>query len=180
MSHTKRYLVIILLCFSAFLCLSCGKSEKGAGSDDASLSSMLTREVMARVYFLDPDKEVLTGEDRLLVLGPAEEMSLAIMKALIEGPEEEGHLPVMPRDTKLIDVRVDQGICSVDLSSEFQINHEGTELLEKLTVYAIVNSLTESGEIDKVQILIEGKQVETYKAYLALDHLLERDESLIR
>ena len=48
-----------------------------------------------------------------------------------------------------------------------------------MTVYSIVNSLTQFEDIEKVQILIAGEEIETLAGHMDLAYPLERDESLI-
>ena len=102
------------------------------------------------------------------------------MKALIEGPKEEGHLPTIPDGTKVTDIVLEEGVCYVDLSAEFQLNHEGTEQLEKLTIYSVVNSLSSVRQIDQVQFLINGEKVPYYKSYVQIDHFLQPDMELVQ
>ena len=47
-----------------------------------------------------------------------------------------------------------------------------------MTVYSIVNSLTELPSVKKVQFLIEGEKREVY-LHMAFDTPIERDEEMI-
>ena len=64
----------------------------------------------------------------------------------------------------------------VDLSPEFRQNHPGGTTNEILTVYAIVSALTANlPAITGVQILIEGKEVDTLAGHLDLRRPIEQD-----
>ncbi len=43
------------------------------------------------------------------------------------------------------------------------LKHTGGEREELLTIYSIVNSLCKLDQIDRVQFLVEGKKLDTYK-----------------
>ena len=49
------------------------------------------------------------------------------------------------------------------LTVSLGISIRKTRQKEKMTIYSIVNSLTELKEIDKVQFLIEGEKVKEFK-----------------
>lgn len=135
--------------------------------------------IRATLYFADEERQKLLAEQRELELSMTDTLPMAVMQALIEGPAKEDHRPLMPNGTRVNDISVEDGICYVDLSSEFQINHEGTEILEMLTIYSVVDSLSNVNGIEAVQILIDGQRVDTFKGYIALDHFLERNSEII-
>jgi spore germination protein GerM len=57
----------------------------------------------------------------------------------------------------------------LDFSRELQTNHSGGSAGELLTVYSIVNTLAENIHgISRVQILVEGNEVETLAGHLDL------------
>ena len=87
-----------------------------------------------------------------------------VLEQLIAGPEEKGSVATIPVGTKIKDVTTtDDGTCYVNLSEEFVLKHTGGEREELLTIYSIVNSLCKLDQIDRVQFLVEGKKLDTYK-----------------
>ena len=48
-----------------------------------------------------------------------------------------------------------------------------------LTIYSVVNSLTELPHIDKVQFLIEGQKVEVFK-HMIFNEPFVRDDEIIK
>ncbi|NPV54029.1 MAG: hypothetical protein HPY71_10955 [Firmicutes bacterium] len=104
-----------------------------------------------------------------------------IIKELISGPAGESVLsPTIPKGTSLRELWIaPDGVAHVDFSSELSKNHWGGSRSEELTVYSIVNSLTELPDIKKVQILIEGRKGSTVAGHIILDTPFERDEGLI-
>jgi len=79
-------------------------------------------------------------------------------------------LSPFPRGTRLRAVYLaDDGILFVDLSGEVTTEHSGGSLDELLTVYALVNALTTNvAEISAVQILVDGREVDTLAGHIDL------------
>lgn len=79
-------------------------------------------------------------------------------------------LSPFPRGTRLRAVYLaDDGILFVDLSGEVTTGHSGGSLDELLTVYALVNALTTNvAEISAVQILVDGREVDTLAGHIDL------------
>ena len=108
-------------------------------------------------------------------------MEQLILLRLIEGPDEaemaEGMKAVIPKDTVLNNVTTKEGVCYVDFSKEFLNPMEGID--EMVSIYAVVNSLVELNNINKVQIMIDGKIVDTYRDSVELDVIFERNLNIV-
>jgi hypothetical protein len=64
----------------------------------------------------------------------------------------------------------------VNLSPEITHRHGGGALDELFTVYAIVNALTVNlPAITRVQILVDGKEVDTIAGHVDLRHPLQKN-----
>ena len=69
----------------------------------------------------------------------------------------------------------ERGDAFVDLSAEVSSKHPGGSFTELLTVYAIVNAVTANlPTIQRVQILIDGKEAETLAGHVDLRRPLIR------
>ena len=79
-------------------------------------------------------------------------------------------LSPFPRETRLRAVYLaNYGTLFVDLSGEVTTEHSGGSLDELLTVYALVNALTTNiAEISGVQILVDGREVDTLAGHIDL------------
>ena len=79
-------------------------------------------------------------------------------------------LSPFPRGTRLRTLYLaDDGILFVDLSGEVTTEHSGGSLDELLTVYALVNALTTNvAEVTAVQILVDGREVDTLAGHIDL------------
>ena len=75
----------------------------------------------------------------------------------------------------------ERGDAFVDLSTEVASEHAGGSATELLTVYAIVNAVTANlPAVQRVQILVDGREVDTLAGHVDLRRPLERDLSLVR
>lgn len=85
------------------------------------------------------------------------------LKSLIEGPDRtdlnKGLLNLIPKDTKLLSVKISGGTAYLDFNENFRYNSLGIEGL-KAQLMQIVFTATEFESVSTVQILIEGKKVE--------------------
>lgn len=136
-------------------------------------------ETLVMLYFSDTNGRYLVSKESRSYFADADLIPTYIIQKLIEGPEDSAQLAVMPEGTTLRGIDVsDDGICTVNFSSEFLYNRPTTELLERMTILSIVNSLTELETIKSVQFLVEGKPIGHY-LHMNMDIPYARDESAI-
>ena len=75
----------------------------------------------------------------------------------------------------------ERGDAFVDLSPDVRTRHTGGSLDELFTVYTIVNALTTNlPAVKRVQILIEGKEVDTLAGHVDLRHPLQKNLTWVR
>ncbi len=138
--------------------------------------------ITATLFYADMDGQALVPVQREVPL--AEDtvtQGRHILAAQLEAAPET-HVSVIPPGTMLRAFYVTQrGDAFVDLSTEVSANHPGGSFTELLTVYAIVNAVTANlPAIQRVQILIDGKEADTLAGHVDLRRPLQRDESLVR
>lgn len=93
---------------------------------------------------------------------PAEEDSMeAALKQLIQHKGDAQIGNPIPAGTKLLSLKVKNGLAKVDLSREFQYNFAGGSEAESFIVRSILTTLGQFPEIKKAQIMVEGKPLET-------------------
>lgn len=99
---------------------------------------------------------------------------------LCQGPRNQNLLPTLPGQARLLDINIRDGLCTVNFSHHLQSNHSGGSSSENLTIYSIVNTLTQFSTINQVLILIEGTTVQSLAGHLDISVPLARDGDLIR
>lgn len=131
------------------------------------------------LYFSDETAEYLVPERRNVEIASGSTVEKVILDELLKGPTEGGHFKTIPQETKVLSVETKDNVCFVNFSKEFIDKHSGGSAGERLTVYSIVNSLTELGTIDMVQFLIEGEKREEF-IHMTFNEPIVRDKSIIR
>ncbi len=122
-----------------------------------------TVSVNALLYF--PRTEGgLGAEYRTVTKTESDSLPAAVLTALLAGPQSEELTAPLPDGTVLRSVRVENGICKVDLSGEFLTGEPQEEEQARMAVYAIVNTLCalEELNISAVQLFVEAAPVERY------------------
>lgn len=130
------------------------------------------------LYFSDPNGDYLQAEKREIAMVPG--LARATVEELIAGPKTKGLLRTVPEGTQLLDINVENGLCRVDLSKQFKDNHWGGSSGEILTVYSLVDTLTQFSAIDKVEILVEGQKVETLAGHMDLSVPVMRNTQIVK
>ena len=89
---------------------------------------------------------------------------------------------VIPKGTSLRAFYVtDRGDAFVDLSREVAVAHPGGSLLEMMTVYALVDAVTANlPRVHRVQLLVDGRTVDTIAGHIDVRRPLLPDLSLVR
>ena len=100
-----------------------------------------------------------------------------VVEKLVEGPMEAGVYPTINPNTKVLSVTVKDGICYVNLSSEFL--SQPYNVTSDVTIYSITNSLVELSNVNKVQISIDGDTNISYRERLSLNNVFERDLDML-
>jgi spore germination protein GerM len=135
------------------------------------------RKIKARLFYVADDGTQLTSVERDVPYGEGTvEQAKAIINAQI-APAADPLVSPVPAGTRLRALFVTpKGDAYVDLSGELVDAHPGGSLNELLTVYALVDVLTVNlPAISAVQVLIDGKEVETLAGHVDLRRPLTKN-----
>ena len=131
------------------------------------------------VYYATPDAMYLVAEKHTITKTDAP--AKAAVELLFAEPADKQLARVLPAAAKLRNLTVKDHVAYADFSDKLiKNNGSGGSAAERLIVGAIVNTLTEFPEIHKVQILIEGKAVETLYGHMDVSQPLSRAEGIIK
>lgn len=192
----KKMRVIAVMIILAVLLCSCGanKSGESAAEEDLTPTSSLTideeeaavlnEKVPVILYFSDEDQTKLVKEIRYVDIKEAKKgasnLASAIVKELIAGPKAQGLKALIPEGTSLRSpVSIEGRVATVDFTKEFIDNHPGGKELAELTIYSVVNSLTEMKEVERVKIIINGKETKNFKDKVTLDSDFPRNDAVV-
>lgn len=163
---TKKILLVatvgVLSLGLAVGCTGLGSSQKPADKDPVvQVNPNPSQEkITAIVYFSDGDAMYLVPEEVELVKDNRPIAELLVEK-LIAGPVNADLGPVIPDGTKLLSLEIVDGVAYVNFSREAKTNHWGGTAGETMTIYGVVNTLTQLPEVEQVQFLIEGEKEES-------------------
>jgi len=140
------------------------------------------RKITATLYFVSEDGMSLVGVQREVAFG---ETVLEQAKQIVTAQLAAGPAPLVsaiPPSTTLRAIYLtERGDAFVDLSATARTAHPGGALDELFTVYSIVNALTTNlPAVKRVQILIEGKEVDTLAGHVDLRHPLQKNLKWVR
>lgn len=102
------------------------------------------------------------------------------IELLLAGTKNKDLVAVMPPDTQLRSLSIKDHTAYVDFSNQLIKNNRGGSASEMLLVGAVVNTLTEFPEIDKVRFMVEGKLIDTINGHMDISQPLSRSESMIK
>jgi hypothetical protein len=157
-------------------------STPGESSAESTGGTPEERRIQATLFYVSPEGEALVGVNRAVPYGatPAEQARRIVEAQVAAAPE--GAASAFPPGTTVRHVFVtDGGDAYVDLGPEIVKAHSGGSLNESLTVFALVNALTTNlPDIKAVQILIDGKEVDTLAGHIDLHRPLEKSQRWIR
>lgn len=176
-----RHLGLIAVLALVFWIGACSKPpapvpQPGPPTPPASVSRILN------LYFADDQAMYLAAEPRTVSVQQEDgkQLAAAAVNELIAGPKQSGLYPTIPPESKLLSVEVSNGLATLNFSQELQTKHSGGSTGERMTIYSLVNSLTEIPGIQKVQLLIEGKKLDSLKGHMDISGPLTRDQEILK
>ena len=138
------------------------------------------RKIKARLFYVTDDGTHLTGLERDIAYGEGPvAQAREIITAQIS-PVTEPLVSAIPAGTQLRSLFItDRGDAYVDFSREVVSAHPGGVTTELLTIYTIVDALTENLPVVRsVRILVDGKEVDTLAGHVDLRRPFEKDLEL--
>jgi spore germination protein GerM len=140
------------------------------------------RKITATLYYISPDGMSLIGVQREVGFGEAViDQARYILEAQL-GPAPAPQASAIPEGTTLRGLYfTDRGDAFVDLSGDARTKHTGGAIDELFTVYSIVNALTVNlPAVKRVQILVDGREVDTLAGHVDLRHPLQKNLQWIK
>lgn len=150
-------------------------AAQDAATPDAGAAAQ--RKITATLYFVGDDGLSLVPAQREVPFGESiVEQARRIVEAQLARPADP-LVSAIPDGTTLRALYLsERGDMFVDLSGEVTARHTGGSMDELLTVYAIVNAVTVNlPAIGRVQILVDGKEVDTLAGHVDLRNPLSKN-----
>jgi len=140
------------------------------------------RKIQATLFYVSDDGTELVPTSREVLFGATPlEQARRIAEAQV-APPPAGAVSAIPEGTMVRSLFLTpRGEAYLDLSSEVITGHTGGSLDEALTIYTLVNALIVNlPDVSAVQILVDGKEVDTLVGHLDLRHPLSRALEWVR
>ena len=150
------FVIILVLLFSKFL-----KKEKNITeiTPGAEMTEEQERETIISLYYTNIETNTLMPEARVIdVKMLLENPYKSLVEFLLEKPKNEKLKSALPENTKVNDAKLEGDKIILDISKDFIENRQGNKDEINLSIYAIVNTLTELNEVNSVKILIDGQE----------------------
>ena len=183
--RAKAYLVAVLIAFVGVgwaLVRLLSPPPAAPAAEITTTAPAETAHITATLYYGSSDGRALVPvrRDVPAATGVVDQGRQILAVQFQDAPQP--YVQVVPKGTKLRAFYVtDRGDAFVDLSGDVASAHPGGSLTELLTVYAIVNAITTNlPAIQRVQLLVEGKEVDTIAGHVDIRRPLERDSTLVR
>jgi germination protein M len=159
-----------------------GRSSARSGAAAPATAAPPGRKIKASLFYVSDDGLRLTPIEREVAFGEGTvEQARQIVEAQI-APVAEPLVSAVPAGTKLRAIFVTpNGDAFVDFSRELVSGHSGGSTNELLTVYSIVNALCANlPAVHSVELLVDGKQVETLAGHVDLRRPLEKTLAFVQ
>lgn len=130
--------------------------------DNTGEQSAFKQTVLLTVYFTDDSGSCLHDSVLEVDYDGSKTMEQLVVEQVLCGPVKgkSDLRPVISPKTKLLKVTTTNGICYVNLDENFLKKVSG--VAPEVTVYAIVNSLIELTSVNKVQLSVNGEEIEKF------------------
>ncbi len=190
---TIRLLLMAALITAAFIIAGCDSSVPASQQGAATTTDKKTTEqsqsaggvnanpertMQLVVYHATKDAMYLVPETHTVPVNshPAR-TAMELLQAGTKSPDLVG---VMPEGTQLKNLTVKDHIAFADFNDKLIKRSGGGSAGEILLVAAIVNTLTQFPDIQQVQIMVNGKKIETISGHMDTSEPLSRSEKIIK
>lgn len=166
MKNKNLYIAIILLLgFGAGLGIYISSARKTAPTPNerkhrASVNGEKKTHEVTVYRVVVEDNEARLHATKQTVESEGSPIEMALIK-LVEQGDKPGMVNPIPNGTRLLGVDITDGLAKVDFSREFRDKFAGGSEGEALIIQVILRTMAQFDEVKKVQILVEGKPIET-------------------
>ena len=130
------------------------------------------------VYYTDLERRYLIAQEISLDPSAQESIPLQLLELLLTPPANSGLHSALPEGTRVLGVSLADGLCTVELSTEFEDRRFYALTSQVLSLMSVVNTLTGLPQVHRVEFVSEGSLLIRYGA-LTIAEPLVRDERCI-
>lgn len=172
MLRRKTNITAMLLSIVVIVLLVAGCGSAKQNGTQANPPQKSVQEQMVSIYYGDQDVSKLYEQKVNIQFSKDEEKYLATLEALKVTPNDASQFSLF-KGFNFSQVQVDKGLITVDLTFSAE-NHLGSPG-ENLIMQAIERTLFQFPELDAIQILVNGKKVDSLMGHMELPHPIRRN-----
>lgn len=173
-STRMNYLVLVIVLISAVIILF-----TVSRNDFTDRSGKKEKEIL--LYFSDDKAMYLQPESRTIVTASDKKSIYKMtLNELIQGPKKENLKPTIPDGVEIINLQIEGKIIIINFNQALKENHWGGSTGERMTIYSVINTMTQFEDIEKVGFLLEGEEIESLVGHMDLRRPLVRNEQIIQ
>lgn len=155
--------------------------NNGAGTQPAPLPPITQPSHRVDIYITKvvEDDARLVPVERIVPVD-ADEHKAALEELLKTNENEEGPAKyLIPQGSRLLGLKINNGTAYADFNNALKENFPGGSMNEALLVNAIVHTLTQFDDVKRVQIMVEGKKIESLGGHLEISQPITGDSALL-
>lgn len=146
------FLLVLLMAVG----IGCEKTSIEQPGEPSTPSQPAAKKVSVPVYYLKSGESDIYMVREVHVVSTTDARKAALEELIKGVPKTEGAFRVLPESTRIQNIEVDNGLATIDFSSEV-LNANVGSAEEALGISSIVNTLTEFPEIERVSFTVNGK-----------------------
>ena len=131
--------------------------------------------VEVNLYFMD-ENGTLTAESRILDIYEGETQSSNLITALMDGPQTEGLVSVIPESFVISSIKVEDGICRINLPASSLQSLPEDESKQWLILHSLTRSLYSLDHIKEIHFSKDGVEIQKFGLF-SLSEVAKRPRS---
>lgn len=151
--------------------------------DNTGKETNFSQNVTMGLYFATEDGKNLKEVSVDVTYDGTISLEQLIIQRLVDGPEtiekieQEAVKATVPKDTVVQKTMIREGVCYVYVNKAFK--HKLPDISDEVALYSIVNSLCELSTINKVQFIVDGNVMQTYRESVKSDGFFDRNLDIV-
>ena len=184
MKRTTLLLFVIAMFLPACLITACSPRATGISGQEP-IPPVPSKDTVEFVLYFGDDQAMEVWPERRVVEiasdpSQREPLEKLVVTELTKGPKDDLLNKTIPPEAEVLSVHVTDGLALVNFSKELQSKHWGGSAGEIMTIKSLVYSLTELPNITQVQILVQGKTIDTLAGHYEASKPFARNVELGR
>lgn len=157
-----------------------GQNPPPVGTNAPEGQAQSRKQLTLKVYYPDEAATHLVAVDRAVDVPDGKDKYTAAVETIIQEPTESNLVAIFPKATQIRSVSVNGDLVTVDFDGSIQRTFSGGSTGEELLVGSLVDTLTDFPEINRVQILVDGNNVESLAGHMDISKPFERMNNLLQ